>query len=123
MRGLCCALLGCGEIKSPDEYARLRAEAECGVSERCDLGFFEAEYSGIEDCADDRAEQLEAEIEALDESADCTYDPREAARCVAKIRGLTCENAWDGDDYAYCDFVFHDCEGGYYYYNFSRVTQ
>jgi hypothetical protein len=45
---------------------------------------------------------------------DCTYDPKEAGECVARIRRLTCENWYEGEASKSCDLVFHTCEAASY---------
>lgn len=107
-------LAGCsGGFESDNDFAAARAEAECRNLERCSLGFFESEYGDYEDCVNEVTDDLEDSNAQLDD-ADCTYDPAEAGRCVSRVRALSCEEWYQGDDGRACDLVWVCDFTGYY---------
>lgn len=102
------ALWGCGSISSPTDYADARAQASCDKLQRCELGFFDSEYSGIDDCVRELSNELDDDADALDE-LDCKFDKEEANRCVSRISSLTCEEWSEGNSLSACDLVYY-CE-------------
>lgn len=106
----CGCLLGCGEIESVADYEEARAQAECEVLERCELGFWEAEYTGPEDCIRERKDRIEEDDDRLDD-ADCAYVPERAGECVDHVGGMSCFEWGSGRAERACDLVF-DCTGG-----------
>jgi hypothetical protein len=102
-----------GAIDSPEDYAQLRAQAECRQIERCERGYFESEYSSFDDCVEDHATALEDEHEAQ-EVSDCVYVPEEARKCVTLIRSFDCEDWAELDAFKACNLVY-ECPGGFPY--------
>lgn len=99
------AMSGCGELKLSD-YRDARARAECNRASVCARGFFESEYVDMEDCIDDESSDLKDLEDTVFDS--CDYDGLEAARCVSRIRGLSCEDYVEGEASIACDQVW-DC--------------
>lgn len=102
-------LAGCGAIASPSDYAEARANAECARLQTCERGRFESEFSSDEDCIDTQTEAIDENNDDLDD-ADCRYVPEEAAACVHRIRGLSCESWFEGESGLACDLVWN-CSG------------
>ena len=106
---LCAGMLlsACGVIE--DSYSTLRGEAECKKIRTCQRGLFEFEYrDDLQICTDKLGDRLDARAEAL--LSECVYDPKEAARCLSRIRGLSCEAFVEGRASDACDRVY-DCRG------------
>jgi hypothetical protein len=112
VRWAAVALVGCNTIQSPDDYAHLRAVAECKNIEKCERGFYDSEYSDFDDCVDTHTASLEDEHEVQVDVSDCVYDEYEAYKCVSLIRGFDCEDWAELEAFAACNLVY-DCPGGF----------
>lgn len=98
------ALVGCS-TEEPEFTTRL-AVAQCRTMEKCALGWYEGQFSGFEDCVDEVAHDLDEWVEFRFDG--CAYDPREASRCIQRVRTMACEDWVRGDDERACDIVY-DC--------------
>ena len=110
MRNGAASLLLCacaGSYATASDYGEARATAECGRIQRCDLGFYDSEYSSQEDCVDERGDEIEEQNDQLDE-ADCRFSSEQAGACVSRIRGMSCEDWAENDASQACDLVW-DC--------------
>lgn len=100
-------LTACGV--SEDDYSTLRGQAECKKIRTCQLGLYEFEYrDDLQVCTDKLGDRLDARAEDL--LAECVYDGKEAAKCLSRIRGLSCEAFVEGRAADACDRVY-DCRG------------
>lgn len=100
------ALLGgCGSVSVPAEYADALANAQCANFERCELGFFESEFSSQEDCVREISNDIDDASDALDD-IDCDFDANEANRCISRVSNLSCEEWVEGDNFTACDLVY-----------------
>jgi len=88
------------------DFTTALAKAQCRTMERCALGRFEGQFSGLADCVDESAHDLDEWVELG--FAGCAYDAREASRCIERVRGMACEDWVRGDDERACDLVY-DC--------------
>lgn len=103
-------VVGCGGIAERADYHEARGRAECSRIERCELGYFESEYSSFDDCVGERTDAIEEASDFLDD-ADCAYVPEEAGACVRRIRAMSCEDWAEGEAGSACDLVFDCVEG------------
>jgi len=106
---LCAAVLlsACGVTET--NYSTLRGEAECKKIRACQRGLFEFEYrDDLQICTDKLGDRLDARAEDL--LSECAYDAKEAAKCLSRIRGLSCEAFVEGRAADACDRVY-DCRG------------
>ena len=87
------------------DYIEKRAAAECGRMERCYLGEFQSQFSGADECERLVGNALEDDQELLEEQ-DCDYDPREAQRCVERVRSMSCSDWIERGTGNACDLVF-----------------
>ena len=101
--------LGCGVADEAD-YVSSRADAECARLAVCALGYFESEYADADDCANERAEELEQQNDFFAE-VDCEFVVDEAGPCVSRIRGSSCEDVAEDEWEGACDLVWR-CPGG-----------
>lgn len=114
--------LGCA-IEDEADYVASRADAECARLEVCALGYFEAEYADADDCAGERAEEIEQENEFFAE-VECEFDAEQAGPCVSRIRGMSCEDVAEGEWQSACDLVWDcgDMQPYYYGYEYTVFT-
>jgi hypothetical protein len=100
-------LVGCGVDVS--DYSTRRGVVECRRMRVCEVGRFEHEFDADMDlCVDGIGDRLDAEAERS--LKDCGYDAAEAARCLARIRNLPCDEFASGGVGRACDRVY-DCAG------------
>jgi hypothetical protein len=98
-------VMACGV--SEEDYSTLRGEAECRKIGACELGRFEYEYNNdLHVCLDQIGDRIDAMVEDLLKS--CDYDPKEAHRCLSRIRSLSCADFVEGGASDACDQVY-DC--------------
>jgi hypothetical protein len=96
-------LLGCSVPR--EDFPAAKADALCDVQKRCARGTFHAEWADMDACRQWTEDDVEVEVE---EFSWCSYDPREAARCAARVRHLACDDYATGAQEEACDLVF-DC--------------
>ncbi|MFZ5476307.1 MAG: hypothetical protein ACOZNI_05975 [Myxococcota bacterium] len=88
-----------------DEYWERFAKATCERTRECSRGYFDSEWSDVEDCTDDLKDQSE---DAADYYDDCEFDDEQADECLTQLREASCEELYeDGADE--CARVW-DCE-------------
>ncbi len=95
-------LVACGIPE--EDYSTRRGVAECQRIERCTTGEFLSVYDDFDHCVDRLGDNLDATIEALYQG--CTYDGREASRCVSRISSMSCEDYAEGQANLACDIVY-----------------
>ena len=71
-----CSLFGPGNI-TEDNWAESFAKTYCKQLQECERGYFESEYSDLEDCQDEVKDDAEDAAEAADD-ADCNFEEDEA---------------------------------------------
>jgi hypothetical protein len=87
-----------------EDYSTRRGVAECRRIEHCLAGEFASIYGNFDQCADAVGDLVDAEIIA--EFSGCSYDGREAARCISRIESSSCEEYAHGAADLACDLVY-----------------
>lgn len=103
-----CSVFGPGNI-TEDNWAESFAKTYCKQLQECEKGFFESEFSDLDDCEDEIKDDVEDAAESADD-ADCNFEEDEAQDCVDSIHESSCEDFYDLDYVDDCDAVY-DCEG------------
>jgi hypothetical protein len=88
-----------------EDFAEAKADALCDAERRCQRGSFHVEWTSMENCVTATTRETSLSLASLDF---CSYDPEEAARCVARLRDLACDQVGREDWDEACDLVF-DC--------------
>ena len=103
-----CSLFGPGNI-TEDNWAESFAKTYCKQLQECERGYFESEYSDLEDCQDEVKDDAEDAAESADD-ADCNFEEDEAQDCVDSMHASSCEDFYDLEYLDDCDKVY-DCDG------------
>lgn len=91
---MCALLIGCkGPVHDEPAFEAEFAERWCDRQEQCALGAFERDYSSIDDCVDDKEDDLQ--IPNWDEG--CDFDPDGARKCLDYLRDTECAG-WERHD-------------------------
>ena len=103
-----CSLFGPGNI-TEDNWAESFAKTYCKQLQECEKGYFESEYSDLEDCEDEVKDDAEDAAEAADD-ADCNFEEDEAQECIDSLHTSSCEDFYDLEYLDDCDAIY-DCDG------------
>ncbi len=94
--------LGCSVPE--EDYSTRRGVAECNKIEHCLAGEFESAYGDFDHCVDALGDVVDSVIAS--EYQGCSFDGREATRCLSRIQGLSCEEYAIGAANLACDIVY-----------------
>lgn len=100
---------GVGDV-SEDNFAEKYGEVFCRQAQKCYRGYFESEFSDMEDCIGETEEAAEDAMDLAD-AANCDFDEGEAEEFLKELNGASCEEFYEGDAFSNGDQVF-DCDGG-----------
>lgn len=105
-------LSGCAGVGSVSEnnFAEKYGEVFCRQAQKCSRGFFESEFSDMEDCIGEVEEAAEDAMDIADD-AGCDFDEGEAEEFLKTLNTASCEEFYEGDAFDNGDQVF-DCDGG-----------
>lgn len=103
-------LSGCASVGtvSEDNFAEKYADVFCRQAQKCSRGYYESEFSDMEDCVGEIEEAAEDAMDVADE-AGCDFDDGEAKEFLDALNAATCEEVYEGDAYDDADKVF-DCD-------------
>jgi hypothetical protein len=105
-------LSGCASVGtvSEDNFAEKYADVFCRQAQKCSRGYYESEFSDMEDCIGEIEEAAEDTMDIADE-AGCDFDDGEAKEFLDTLNAASCEEFYEGDAYEDSDKVF-DCDDG-----------
>ena len=110
-------LSGCSSVGTVSEnnFAEKYADVFCRQAQKCSRGYYEAEFSDMEDCIGEIEEAAEDTMDIADE-AGCDFDDGEAKEFLDALNAASCEEVYDGDAYEDAEKVF-DCDDGDFFFS------
>jgi len=94
-------LCGCIGNVTEDNYVQKYSPEYCQKTRRCNLGYFESEWSDMNDCIDEVIDDMEDLIDKKDDD-NCDFEDDNALKCLETLGAADCEDYFDGD-------AFEDC--------------
>jgi hypothetical protein len=109
-------LSSCSFLIQLDEntYPEIMAKEQCRLYKKCWRGYFDDEFTDIEDCIDEITDNIEDAVDSMDD-LDCDFEDDEAEQCLVAHQEATCEDhfelhyEYDGPLADDCDEVW-DCD-------------
>ena len=98
-----CETLGVNE----DTFPAKAGSVVCKKIKKCDLGWYESEFSDMSDCEGEFEDAYEDVVDQADDF-DCDFEDDEAKECLQGMQQASCEEYYEGDWSDDCENVW-DC--------------
>ena len=92
---------GCIGNVDEDNYAEKYSPVYCTQTKECYRGYYDSEWSDMNDCIENVRDDLEDLIDDMDDNG-CDFQDKEAKECLLDIADANCEDYFEGD-------AFEDC--------------